>query len=45
MAIDHLANERMERLFEMVAADKHEGLRAQARRACAREFLVNQREK
>jgi hypothetical protein len=43
--IDCLADERIGRLLETVAADKHNGIREQARIECAREFFLAQREK
>jgi hypothetical protein len=38
--IDRLAEERAGRLLGSVAADKHDGIRAQARIECAREFFA-----
>ena len=38
--IDRLAEERVGRLRETVAADKHAGIREQARIECAREFFT-----
>ncbi len=38
--IDRLAEERVERLRDTVAADKHAGIREQARIECAREFFT-----
>jgi len=44
-AIDRLAEERVGRLLETVAADKHAGIREQARIECAREFFAAQGKK
>jgi hypothetical protein len=44
-AIDLLADERVGRLLETVAADKHDGIREQARIECAREFFARQGQK
>lgn len=44
-AIDRLADERVGRLLETVAADKHDGIREQARIECAREFFAKQGQK
>jgi hypothetical protein len=38
--IDRLADERVRRLLEAVSADKHAGIREQARIECAREFFA-----
>ncbi len=37
--IDHMAEERLERILDTVSADKHEGIRAQARMECARDYF------
>ncbi len=39
-AIDRLADERVGRLLETVATDKHDSIREQARIECAREFFA-----
>jgi hypothetical protein len=44
-AIDRLADERVGRLLETIAADKHDGIREQARIECAREFFAGQGKK
>ena len=44
-AIDRLAEERVGRLLETVAVDKHDGIREQARIECAREFFAAQAKK
>lgn len=44
-AIDRLADERVGRLLETVADDKHDGIREQARIECAREFFALQGKK
>lgn len=43
--IDRLADERVGRLLETVAADKHDGIREQARIKCAREFFAGRGKK
>jgi hypothetical protein len=43
--IDRLADERVGRLLETVSADKHEGIREQARIESAREFFSAKRKK
>jgi hypothetical protein len=42
--IDRLADERVRRLLETVSADKHAGIREQARIECAREFFAERPE-
>lgn len=43
ITIDNLAEERVERLLETVAADKHDSIREQARIECAREVFAMKR--